>query len=210
MTPQMQKIVTDNPKGVVFVLGNDTFCIAAFNGLRTAGFEGQVTTIPAVPHRRDPHRGAGGLPEGHPDLGDGADRQPEGSVDQAVLRRARQVRGVGRRQERQSARVRCSKASPASTWPTENLKGEATPAAIIAATKAMPWSVLPASGGLHFRCNGKADADGSRPPCARTATLAGHARLARARRPSTCRSATPRSLVDPWTVSDRGPALAGT
>ena len=22
---------------------------------------------------------------------------------------------------------------------------------------AMPWSVLPGSGGLHFRCNGKAD-----------------------------------------------------
>ena len=39
---------------------------------------------------------------------------------------------------------------------TENLKGEATPAAIIAAAKAMPWSVLPASGGLHIRCNGKA------------------------------------------------------
>ena len=25
-----------------------------------------------------------------------------------------------------------------------------------ATAKAMPWSVLPASGGLHFRCNGKA------------------------------------------------------
>ncbi len=59
MTPQMQKVVTDNPKGVVFVIGNDTFCIAAFNGLRTAGFKGQVTTIPSVLERRDPHRGAG-------------------------------------------------------------------------------------------------------------------------------------------------------
>ena len=44
MTPQMQKVVSNNPKGVVFVLGNDTFCIAAFNGLRTAGLQGQVTT----------------------------------------------------------------------------------------------------------------------------------------------------------------------
>ncbi len=33
---------------------------------------------------------------------------------------------------------------------TQNLKGDATPATIIAAAKAMPWSVLPASGGLHF------------------------------------------------------------
>jgi branched-chain amino acid transport system substrate-binding protein len=39
---------------------------------------------------------------------------------------------------------------------TQNLKGEATPASIIATAKAMPWSVLPASGGLHIRCNGKA------------------------------------------------------
>ena len=46
MTPQMQKVVTDNPKGVVHVVGNDSFCIAAFNGLRTAGFKGQVTAIP--------------------------------------------------------------------------------------------------------------------------------------------------------------------
>src|SRR6478735_9904148 len=27
MTPQMQKVVTDNPKGVVHVVGNDSFCI---------------------------------------------------------------------------------------------------------------------------------------------------------------------------------------
>ena len=39
---------------------------------------------------------------------------------------------------------------------TEALKGDATPATIIAAAKAMPWSVLPGTGGLHFRCNGKA------------------------------------------------------
>jgi len=38
----------------------------------------------------------------------------------------------------------------------EGLQGEATPATITSTAKAMPWSVLPASGGLHFRCNGKA------------------------------------------------------
>lgn len=39
----------------------------------------------------------------------------------------------------------------------EAVKGEVTPASLIAATKAMPLSVLPGTGGLHFRCNGKAD-----------------------------------------------------
>jgi branched-chain amino acid transport system substrate-binding protein len=40
---------------------------------------------------------------------------------------------------------------------TKGLKGDVTPASITAAAKAMPWSVLPGTGGLHFRCNGKAD-----------------------------------------------------
>ena len=45
MTPQMQKLASGNPKGEAFVVGNDAFCIAAFNGLRTAGFQGTVATI---------------------------------------------------------------------------------------------------------------------------------------------------------------------
>src|SRR5262249_35522204 len=31
MTPQMQRLASSNPDGVVFVIGNDAFCIAAFN-----------------------------------------------------------------------------------------------------------------------------------------------------------------------------------
>jgi hypothetical protein len=52
---------------------------------------------------------------------------------------------------------------------TQNLKGAATPASIIAAAKAMPWSILPGSGGYHVRCNGKADA--SAPATCTAATL---------------------------------------
>jgi branched-chain amino acid transport system substrate-binding protein len=40
---------------------------------------------------------------------------------------------------------------------THGLNGDVTPQSIITATKAMPWSVLPGSGGTHIRCNGKAD-----------------------------------------------------
>jgi branched-chain amino acid transport system substrate-binding protein len=40
---------------------------------------------------------------------------------------------------------------------TQNLKGEATPKSITAAARSMPWAVLPATGGLHVRCGGKAD-----------------------------------------------------
>ena len=92
MTPQMQKVVSDNPKGVVFVLGNDSFCIAAFNGLRTAGLRGQRHRDPAVPQRRDPHRGARRLPRGHQDL-------------------APPRRSTPRRTRRSSSTTRCSTSS---------------------------------------------------------------------------------------------------
>ena len=105
MTPQMQKIVTDNPKGVVFVLGNDTFCIAAFNGLRTAGFEGQVVSIPACLSDATRTAVPADFLKGIKISATAPHRQPEGSVDQAVLRRARQVRGVGRRQDAANGRV---------------------------------------------------------------------------------------------------------
>ena len=39
---------------------------------------------------------------------------------------------------------------------TEALTGPVTPASIIAALKGMPEQPLPGSGGLGFRCNGKA------------------------------------------------------
>ena len=35
---------------------------------------------------------------------------------------------------------------------TQNLKGEATPQSIIAAAKSMPWTEVPATGGLHAQC----------------------------------------------------------
>ena len=44
MTLQMQE-VADGGAGVVQVVGNDAFCIAAFNGLNTVAYDGAVTTI---------------------------------------------------------------------------------------------------------------------------------------------------------------------
>ena len=39
----------------------------------------------------------------------------------------------------------------------KGMKGDVTPASVISTIKSMPWSVVPGTGGLHFRCNGKAD-----------------------------------------------------
>jgi branched-chain amino acid transport system substrate-binding protein len=157
MTPQMQRLTSDNPKGVVFVLGNDSFCTAAFNGLRTAGFKGTITTIPncfsdatrtAVP--ADFLKGmqiAAQAPFDDPKAG--PTRQYNAVLDRYATEEIDRsnIRGLGP-----------FMAFAGMNMATKNLKGEATPAAIIAATKAMPWSELPGTG-LHFRCNGNADPD---------------------------------------------------
>jgi len=155
MTPQMQKVVSDNPKGEVFVLGNDTFCIAAFNGLRTAGFKGTVTTGTAC--LSDATRTA--VPA---DFLKGIKVSATSPIDTpkdptikqyyAVLDKF----GASGVDKTRSTGVTFFQGIGGFQVATEALKGDATPATITATAKAMPWSVLPASGGLHFRCNGKA------------------------------------------------------
>jgi branched-chain amino acid transport system substrate-binding protein len=44
MTSQMQE-VANGDAGVVQVIGNDAFCIAAFQGLDAVGYDGEITTI---------------------------------------------------------------------------------------------------------------------------------------------------------------------
>ena len=156
MTPQMQKVVSDNPKGAVFVVGNDTFCIAAFNGLRTAGFKGQVAAVPnclsdatrtAVP--------AEFLKGIQISATAPLDTPKDPSIKQyyAVLDKF----GASDVDKTRTTGASMFQGITGLDVATQNLKGEVTPATIIAAAKAMPWSVLPASGGLHIRCNGKAD-----------------------------------------------------
>jgi branched-chain amino acid transport system substrate-binding protein len=168
MTPQMQKVVTDNPKGVVHVVGNDSFCIAAFNGLRTAGFKGQVTTITqcfsdatrtAVP--ADFLKGikvAASSP---------VDTPKDPSIQQyyAVLDKF----GASDVDKSRQTGLSMFQGITSVGVATQNLKGAATPASVIAAAKAMPWSVLPGAGGIHIRCNGKADP--SAPATCTAATL---------------------------------------
>ena len=155
MTPQMQKVVSNNPKGEVFVLGNDSFCIAAFNGLRTAGFKGFVTTGTAC--LTDATRTA--VPA---DFLNGikistfvpVDNPKDPSMKQysAVLAKY----GASGVDKTQTVGQSIFQGIAGMNVALEGLQGEATPATITSTAKAMPWSVLPASGGLHFRCNGKA------------------------------------------------------
>jgi branched-chain amino acid transport system substrate-binding protein len=156
MTPQMQRLASGNPKGTAFVVGNDAFCIAAFNGLRTAGFEGTVSTIvqcltdatrTAVP--ADFLKGmqiSSFAPIGNP-------KDPSMKQYYAVLDKY----GADDVDRSNTVGMAMFNAMAGFGVATEGVKGEVTPTSVIAAAKAMPWSVVPGTGGLHFRCNGKAD-----------------------------------------------------
>ncbi len=156
MTPQMQKLASGNPKGTAFVVGNDAFCIAAFNGLRTAGFKGTVTTI--VQCITDATRTAvpGDFLKGMQissfapltDAKDPSIKQYNAILDKYGADDVDRTNTVG---------AAMFNAMAAFGVAVKGLKGDATTASVLSTIKSMPWSVVPGSGGLHFRCNGKAD-----------------------------------------------------
>lgn len=155
MTPQMQRVVSTNPKGAVFIVGNDAFCIAALNGLRAAGFDGKVATIQqclteatrtAVPS--DFLKGiqiSSGSPlddKKHP-----ATKQFNAVLDKYLTEDVDRTAGYP---------IGMFIVLSGFDVATEGLKGDVTPQSISTAAKAMGWSELPGTG-FHFRCNGKAD-----------------------------------------------------
>ena len=74
---QAQQIVTDNPDGVVSIVGHDAFCIPALNALQRGRLRGHAHHDLVLHHRRDARGGSGRGHRGH----------------------AVRVRGTGRRQE---------------------------------------------------------------------------------------------------------------
>jgi len=156
MTPQMQKLVSGNPKGTAFVVGNDAFCIAAFNGLRTAGFKGTTATI--VQCITDATRTAvpGEFLKGMQvssfapltDPKDPSIKQYNAILDKYGADDVDRTNTVGAAMFNAMASFGVA---------MKGIKGDVTPASVISTIKSMPWSVVPGTGGLHFRCNGKAD-----------------------------------------------------
>jgi branched-chain amino acid transport system substrate-binding protein len=151
MTPQMQKVASENPRGPVFVLGNDSFCISAFNGLRTAGYKGALTAI--VQCFSDATRT--GVPA---DFLEGIQVAATAPIDNPKDPSIKQYYAV--LDKFGASNVDKSRITGVSMFQgilglniaTQNLKGEATPQSIIAAAKSMPWTELPATGGLHAQC----------------------------------------------------------
>lgn len=156
MTPQAQRIISGGDPGVVNVLGNDTFCIAAFNALRTVGYSGTITTgspcISAATIKAVPGSYLKGM-ELSNSTPSGDNSNPSTVLYDTVIK----TYGSGS--------IDLSRATGASMFVIANelefgvqgISGSITPATVTAAMKGMAWKELPGGGGLHFRCNGKAD-----------------------------------------------------
>jgi branched-chain amino acid transport system substrate-binding protein len=154
MTPQMQQIV-DSGAGVVHVLGNDTFCIAAFQGLKTTGYTGQIAAVSQCID--DATRQA--LPNGELDgisvlssVAIGAADDPTYQLYEAVIDTyGAEVEDPGNINAMGSYTVMASLATA-----LQDITGDITPQTVNQTIKAMPEQDLPGGGGATFRCGGSA------------------------------------------------------
>jgi ABC-type branched-subunit amino acid transport system substrate-binding protein len=155
LTPQAQQVITDNPDGVVAIIGSDVTCIPALNGLHSLGFKGTVTTISYcitdAMRKAVPGEVVKGMRFGaEAPFGDTSDR----SMQQYAAILDKYVKGQVPFEDQPAVTV--FQAVGALGMGTKGLTGNVTPASITAALKGMDNVVLPASGGRVFRCNGKA------------------------------------------------------
>ncbi|MBL7488520.1 ABC transporter substrate-binding protein [Frankia sp. AgB1.9] len=151
MTPQMQPIAAGG--GEVFILGNDSFCISALNGLKAVGFTGPISAI--VQCITDATRTAvsGSVLKGI----NVAATAPLGTDNPSttLFNTVSATYGKG---------IDTSKIAGLNTFMAvaglqaglAGLTGDVTPATVNAAIKAMKKTELPGSGGQQFQCGGTA------------------------------------------------------
>jgi len=153
MTPQMSEVVDDDP-GVVHVLGNDAFCISAFQALQTVGYDGPLTAVTQC--ITDATRT--GLPAGSLEGIVVGSPVPVGVDEGTELYRAvADTFGDG---------IDTSRITGAGAFVVvagfvaglEGIEGDVTSESVVAALRSMPETELPGAGGLRFRCDGESAA----------------------------------------------------
>jgi branched-chain amino acid transport system substrate-binding protein len=153
MTPQMQQVV-ESGAGVVHVLGNDTFCVAAFQGLQTAGYTGEIAAVSQCIDNATREAMPGQL-EGINVLSSvaiGAADDPTYQLYQAVMSTYGQdVRDTENINAMGSYTVMSSLATA-----LEGITGDINPQTVNQTIKAMPEQPMPGGGGTTFRCGGSA------------------------------------------------------
>ena len=155
MTPQMRE-VADSGADVVQVLGNDTFCIAVYQGLTAAGYDGEITSVSQCITDATREALPGGDLEGISVISSialGATEDPSYQLYAAVM--AEYGADVEEVDNNIYAMGAYSVTSALATS-LEGITGDITPESVTQAIKDMPEQELPGAGGATFRCGGSA------------------------------------------------------
>jgi branched-chain amino acid transport system substrate-binding protein len=153
MTPQMQQIVS-NKSDEVFIIGNDSFCISAMNGLKAVGFTGTISAISQciTDSTRKSVPGAtlkGMVISATVPLG-------PSSPSMDLYTKVAETYGKDIDLSFQDGMIMFTIMSGFQAA-TQGITGDITPATLTSTIKAMKETELPGAGGVKFRCNGKAD-----------------------------------------------------
>ncbi|MFG1921968.1 ABC transporter substrate-binding protein [Cryptosporangium sp. NPDC048952] len=150
MTPQLQKLAKGDP-GVVQVVGNDSFCVAAFNGLRAVGFTGLINA--AGPCISDATRKA--TPKDQLEGMMVSAATPLGT-DNPSMQLYEAVAATYGRDIDLTVPAGMSLFSTIVSFhaAVANITGDVTPAAVTAAIKGAPETAMPGAVPLKFKCDG--------------------------------------------------------
>lgn len=157
MTSQMQQ-VADSGADVVQVIGNDAFCIAAFDGLSAVGYEGAVTSITQCITDATREGVGGDVLEGiyvTSTLALGATDDPTAQLYEAVI----ETYGEDVRDPATATAMGGYVAMATLLTSLEELTGDITAETVVETIKSMPEAELPGGGGMSFRCGRSASTE---------------------------------------------------
>jgi branched-chain amino acid transport system substrate-binding protein len=156
MTQVVGEVVADDP-GLVHVLGNDSFCISAFQALQSFAFDGPITTITQCLSDATRQAIPGEFLEGK--LVSSA--APVGIEDESteLYRTVLASFGQGDVDTTRIAGVGTFLVLNGLDVGLDGLEGEVTPESVITTLKGMDEADLPGGGGITIQCDGTAMAD---------------------------------------------------
>jgi branched-chain amino acid transport system substrate-binding protein len=155
MVPQLQLVVSDDP-GLIQIVGNDTFCISAYEALEALAFDGPITSIGFCISDATRQAISTGYLEGvitslTAPIGDGEET--------ALFRAVVAEYGNGEVDATRQGAINTFVLFAGIDAALEGLEGDVTPDSAIESMRNMEESELPGAGGIRFRCDGNAVPD---------------------------------------------------
>jgi branched-chain amino acid transport system substrate-binding protein len=154
MTTQMQP-VSNGDSGLVHVVGNDSFCIAAFNALKDTGYKGKVTSITqcitdATRKQAPPEILDGMTITALTTVGDDSDESFQ--LYKAIMDKYSDMKDLNNPTPMQAYTTTASLFTS-----LDGISGTIDAKTANAAIKAMKEAEIPGAGGMKFKCDGTAN-----------------------------------------------------